>query len=434
MAYIITSIEEALGYNVKDIQIDEYWNLGDSIEPKIHSIHSYPAKFPAFIATKAISYAKNHGIYINKIADVFCGCGTVALEAKNNNFEFWGCDINPIATLIAKVKSSNYNSLLLESYYKNILSSYHNLNKNTMQYKSANQRLRYWFDEEHFLDLKRLLNAIQITPNGKYRQAFNCIFSSILKPTSKWLTKSIKPQIDQEKCPIDVETAFKNQFNLFLKAINDNDNIYEPKMKIETVNFLTKRVLPTVSLIITSPPYVTSYEYADLHQLSSLWLGYTDDYRDLRNGTIGSIHNHEQYYFEVMELNNTAAAIIEQMRQQKISNSKVKSVARYYIDIQRATQRCYHMLEDNGIAFFIIGDTEYKGVKIENSRHLVESLIMSGFSEISLCKRRISKKLLTPYRDEKGKFTNDKTKRSVYHEEFVVMGFKNKNTEERDVS
>ena len=27
-----------------------------------------------------------------------------------------------------------------------------------------------------------------------------------------------------------------------------------------------------VDLIVTSPPYVTSYEYADLHQLSSLWL------------------------------------------------------------------------------------------------------------------------------------------------------------------
>ena len=29
----------------------------------------------------------------------------------------------------------------------------------------------------------------------------------------------------------------------------------------------------SIDLIITSPPYVTSYEYADLHQLSLLWFG-----------------------------------------------------------------------------------------------------------------------------------------------------------------
>ena len=28
----------------------------------------------------------------------------------------------------------------------------------------------------------------------------------------------------------------------------------------------------SVNLVLTSPPYVTSYEYADLHQLALLWL------------------------------------------------------------------------------------------------------------------------------------------------------------------
>lgn len=34
-----------------------------------------------------------------------------------------------------------------------------------------------------------------------------------------------------------------------------------------------------VDLLVTSPPYVTSYEYADLHQLSLIWLRFGDDYR-----------------------------------------------------------------------------------------------------------------------------------------------------------
>ena len=88
MASIFKDIESILLYNTDDIMIEEYWNLGDEQEHKRHNIHAYPAKFPAFIATKAMDYAKNNGISINTIADIFCGCGTVALESKINNVSF----------------------------------------------------------------------------------------------------------------------------------------------------------------------------------------------------------------------------------------------------------------------------------------------------------------------------------------------------------
>ena len=40
--------------------------------------------------------------------------------------------------------------------------------------------------------------------------------------------------------------------------------------------------------------------------------------------------------------------------------SKVKSVARYYVDMQNAVEKCYGMLRDGGMVFFVVGDTEYK--------------------------------------------------------------------------
>ncbi len=84
------------------------------------------------------------------------------------------------------------------------------------------------------------------------------------------------------------------------------------------------------------------------------------------------------------------------------------------------------MLNDNGMAFFVVGDTEYKGVQILNSKHLIASMRNEGFCDIKASKRIISKKLLTPYRDSKGKFTSDKEKRSIYHEEYIITGRINK--------
>jgi predicted RNA methylase len=98
-------------------QSDSFWDYGETAEEPIHRIHSYPAKFPAFITTKALQYAHDQGVEVKLVADVFCGCGTTAVEAKRNGKNFWGCDINPVAALIARVKTHHYNdSVLMKNY------------------------------------------------------------------------------------------------------------------------------------------------------------------------------------------------------------------------------------------------------------------------------------------------------------------------------
>lgn len=423
MTTIVRSIEDALHYEISQVQVEEYWNLGDTPELKIHSIHAYPAKFPAFIASKAIQLAYKSGIEVNTVSDIFCGCGTVAIEAKLNGVNFWGCDINPVATLITKAKIGNYSISKLEELYNFIQDSYSN-NRTVYNYEESNERIRYWFKQEQFYDLSKLKEAIMSIPKGKYRTCFECLFSSILKPTSKWLTKSIKPQIDPNKNIADVWKTFERQFRKFTKCVSDMPQT-QSNIEIVTCSILTKRSLPKVDLIITSPPYVTSYEYADLHQLSSLWLDFTNDYTLLRKGTMGSAYNSETFNYDILELNETAREIILELKSnKKISKAKIKSIARYYIDMQKATEQCYKMLNPHGMALFVIGDTEYKGTQIHNSRQLVESLIKSGFREVTVSKRKIRNKILTPYRDENGKFTSNKDDREIYHEEFVIVGRK----------
>lgn len=408
-----------------DIDIDEEWNGSKSKENSMHNIHAYPAKFPAFIASKAFNYAKREGVGVEKVADIFCGCGTVALEARLHGLDFWGCDINPVATLIAKAKSNKYNIKIMAKHYNKIMENVDKLSALPVDYQNANERLKYWFSEGSYTILYQIKNAIDIEiKSGIYREAFLCIFSSILKASSRWLTKSIKPQIDPNKKEIDVLDVYIQHYNKFIKAIKNTECKEESEIKVKCKNYLTVKHTPLVDLVITSPPYVTSYEYADLHQLSSLWLGYVEDYRTLRRGTIGSVYNSDDFSFNNQELNSVGQEIVDKLLAGKKMTSKVKSVARYYVDIQHAINRCYLMLNPNGMAFFVVGDTEYKGVKIENSKHLVQSLIDNGFTDIRMGKRKISNKLLTPYRDGGGKFSSDKTQREVYHEEFIISGRK----------
>ena len=56
--------------NMDCLKIEDEWNFSNDTEYLMHTIHTYPAKFPAFIAKKAFDYAEAEGITIKKVADV----------------------------------------------------------------------------------------------------------------------------------------------------------------------------------------------------------------------------------------------------------------------------------------------------------------------------------------------------------------------------
>ncbi|MDX9714196.1 MAG: class I SAM-dependent methyltransferase [Dissulfurispiraceae bacterium] len=418
-------IKDIASFDFEKIPIDPFWNIGDQREQKMHRIHTYPAKFPAFITTKALEYwEKNNSKLPTRIADIFCGCGTTAFEARRNSIDFWGCDINPVATLIAKTKSRKYQSSRLQNYYEKILQEY-SKEKNEDCFESASERLKYWFMPQQYNALAHLKKAIYgSTPNNSdYRLFFLCGFSNILKATSRWLTKSIKPQIDPNKKASKVIDAFNEQYKMMFLANEEVEGLSNAESDIVTGNFLDDSwKIPSIDMIITSPPYVTSYEYADLHQLSSLWLGYVDDYKELRDGTIGSLHHEYNFNKELKRLNSTGLKIVLRLLDQH--KSKAKSIAKYFLDMQLVAQKSFSILNNKGTVLFVIGNTEYKNIRIDNAKHLAESLINTGFSGVSVTKRKISNKILTPYRDAKGKFSSDSSGRKVYSEEFIITGRK----------
>ena len=415
-------IEDFETFDFDKVEIDPFWNTGSGKELKMHRIHSYPAKFPAFITTKALEYANLQEHAIATVADIFCGCGTTAFEVKRNNIAFWGCDINPVATLIARVKSHRYQHGQLSSYLEKIISRFQ-MTHIENSYPSADSRLKYWYRARQYNDLSRLKWSInkEVSARSRYLLFFLCAFSNILKPTSMWLTKSIKPQLDPDKLPTEVLQAFFTQCQFMIEANSENKSFGSSNTQIDTQDFLSKEYRPVkADLIITSPPYVTSYEYADLHQLSSLWLGYAQDYRDLRRGAVGSLYHDRGLETEHPELLSSGQEIVAGLRE--IDRPKARSVRDYFLDMQEVAKKAYSVLNKSGIALFVIGNTEYKGVRVNNAKHLVQSFVQAGFSKVCTTKRKITKKILTPYRDKYGRFSTDSRGRKVYSEEFIVAG------------
>ena len=426
MEAVVSGETAVLGMGQAEI-LASSWDFGGTRDDLIHRIHPYPARFPAFITTKALESADAEGINVRSVADVFCGCGTTAVEAKRNGKDFWGCDINPLATLIAQVKTHRYRDQNLGRTYTAIREGVRRSVVTPKDRAAIGDRIYHWFSKDNIDDLIRLDRAIRgaTRPYSAHRRFFQCGFSAILKATSYWLTKSIKAQRDPHKEPRIVMEAFEDQIALMRRA--NKENMFPRPVaatRIQTRNFLGNTSSRyRADLIVTSPPYVTSYNYADIHQLSTLWLGYATDYRELRRNMLGNRHGVRAPHEGVIrKLGDAAWSTYQDMREQSLGHAS--SIARYFIDLDKTVQRCWDVLDPGGMAVFVIGNTQYKSVKVDNANYLEVCMGRAGFRRIRAIPRRVSLKIMTPYRDARGRFTRDSSLRQVYAEEFVLIGRK----------
>ena len=85
----------------------------------------------------------------------------------------------------------------------------------------------------------------------------------------------------------------------------------------------------SVDLIVSSSPYVTSYEYADLHQLSTIWLDFTEDLKQYRTRFIGSSSRPKNRLVLRSEVANN---IILEMREK--SKKLSQEIGSFFLDIE----------------------------------------------------------------------------------------------------
>jgi len=403
-----------------------------------HGFHRYPAKFIPQLARRCI---EEHTRKEDIVCDPFMGCGTTLVEALVSGRKAIGTDINAVAWLITNAKSIPINPDKLNKEVERILNdieTYLLSKKQTQKTLSGlrinpiipkNERINYWFPNENTREeLGIILGRINEIKDKNIKNFCLCAFSNILKGSSIWLMKSIKPTRDLNKEPQSPYKSFSRQIKMMLRG---NKELYDlmPEQVRNNLKeyFIAKkqdaRNLPcepnSVSLIITSPPYVTSYEYADLHQLTALWLEYAKNVAEFREGFIGSIHKKEFDYNGIKS--EIAKQEIEELS--KKSKREAEAVRNYFFEMQQCFEEMHRVLKPKGKACIVIGDTELRKVSILNAEVFVEIMLNLGFKIHKVVKRIIPSKILPQTRDSKtGRFTsNHKADRLAYAYEYIIM-------------
>lgn len=271
-----------------------------------HGFHPYPAKFTPQIVNKYFNLYCQQGF---RILDPFCGSGTTLVEGILNNMHSVGIDLNPIAYIISRAKSSKYSleelsdlqNFILEFQLKfsDGLFSKKYFYNNTITIPDFPNR-KHWFQENVAYELAVLRRIIDEIKNEKTRMLLYCAFSKIIVKVSNQdsevrYTAKIKNHPDGIVFSLFSETVLN-----YLKILSSTD--YKVTSDAEVYNGDSLEILKsfpddTFDFIITSPPYINTFDYYLYHKLRMFWLGY--NHIPVRQKEIGNHHRIDTKNFKL---------------------------------------------------------------------------------------------------------------------------------------
>ncbi len=391
-----------------------------------HCYHKYPAKF---IPQLARSLLKEYSKKGEVVWDPFCGSGTLNLEAFRIGRDSLGSDINPTAVLIARAKTTpldpqklansvdellerlEFSSLRSQSFYeqKGILNGNVSL-------------LKKWYSNASLRHLANILWVIrELGHPRRFRDFEVCALSSILKRASFWLNDSVKPQIDPKKIPAAPLIYFESQLQLMQKR---NHQLFEevqdpscrPRIFRHNSMCYAGGFIGKVDSIITSPPYVVSYDYSDIFRLSTHFLFYHQASDIFRRRFIGTRLNNGT---GSTSPTGTVGDTIKRIDDTSIRNL----LGQYYSDMQRFLSQARRTVRRGGKLVMVIGDTELRGVSIPNVFLIADIAIQLGWRRIHCIERNVPLKILPTTRDrETGRFSDGPNPSSSkrYSKEYIL--------------
>ncbi len=375
--------------------IDEWDFKSYQTKTYTHGFHTYPAMFIPQVARKLIEvFSSEH----DTVCDIFCGSGTTLVESSLLNRNSMGIELNPLAVLIAKVKTTPIDPQTLTNNLKTILLDYDNI-KNAVSPKFNN--IDFWFSEPVIKDLAKLKQAIWNISEENIRNFFSVCFSEVVRIVSFTRHKEFKLFRDKGK----LEKSFKpDVLSEFIKICENNilgmkeyihDVMPHSNVKIILGNSTKDNGIPpeSVDFIITSPPYGdsrTTVAYGQFSRLPAQWLDLLPpQVKDIDKELLGG-KNNVSLNDPVIDLSDTLRLSIKIISEK--DHERAKDVLSFYRDLYKALVQAHKILRPQKYFCLIVGNRTVKELVLKTNEIICEFGEKIGFASHGILFRNIPNK------------------------------------------
>jgi len=381
-----------------------------------HNFHSFPAKFPPQLPLSFIKALTRPG---DTVLDPMLGSGTTVLEAYLSDRLALGFDIDPLALMISRVKTTPIDTLAAAQIARRILSRARTavaedpagLSAALQQRWDAKTRefVDYWFAPQTQLELQALAQEIGSLYDPAIQDFFWTAFSSTIITKSGGVslamdlghtrphlaklvtTKSGKLIVGADLDPVEKASKRTRTLSKILRSALDdfdkrvNQNLAgAPKGEDHRVSpliqFGNSQHLPldgsSIDLLVTSPPYASNaIDYMRAHKFSLVWMGHSiEDLGQKRSKYIGG---ESTVGFDFEQLPDRTAQIVSIVAE--LDPKKGNVLHRYYSEMTRTLREAFRVLKPGKAAIFVVGSSVMRGIDTQTDTCLAEIGQTIGF-------------------------------------------------------
>jgi site-specific DNA-methyltransferase (cytosine-N4-specific) len=361
-----------------------------------HALHTYVAAMVPQLAEHLVTTYVPKG---QTVFDPFCGGGAVMAEAVRHSRRAIGSDINPLAALIAKVKSTYVKRQAIEKACMYVGKHAERGIDGSMKFPD-NYNIEYWF---HPYTISELSSIALVLKRCEQESLFSKDVIDVLKlvfsATVRDVMLTYRNEVRLRRLePSDLRKFKPNAFICFAQrsklAASRIGSL--PKEAFAQIYVHDVRSLPhpdkSFHSIICSPPYGderNGVSYLQFSKYMLYWLGFTrDTVIDARNRTIGSLSSQKEVPSE------TYMTVSKEI----ISNGADNGGLAFYAGYYSALKEMVRVIREYVI--IVIGNRVLKQVVIENGRITAELMDSLGWNLAERYERTLPSKRLPKLRRE----------------------------------
>jgi DNA modification methylase len=347
-----------------------------------HGLHKFPAKFFPELPRYLIGRYSEAG---QQVLDPMCGSGTVPLEAMLLKRNAIGIDIDPMAQLITRTKTTPIEESVLRDAQERVIRAIgrrRRIHNHTPQIPEFNYR-DTWFQHFVLRELGMILESIlDLDFSDSVTDFLRVVFSSIIRDVSNadpHCTRTvIRKNLVKKIQSGDTITRFCAALSKQIEGMSELSELGHNQdfgtVRVPDGN-ATKTGLDdcSINLAVTSPPYINAVDYPRTHQLEMYWLGLAEEgpLSNMKRRYIGTetVYKDEYEQLRVSGLETLDPRLVEIFEQ----DPRRSYIAyKFFEDMKQQFQEMARVLKPGGHYCMAIGNNVIRGVEVPSHEILCE--------------------------------------------------------------